>query len=68
MDKNTPITPNECVWLEGHHYPFYFKRVNENGKPVLWGDFSWGFFPAPDCLIESEVEWKDVIYPIPKNL
>lgn len=60
------INLDELVWLKDHTYPFYFKRVGENGKPILWGDFSSGMLGSKG-YIESQVEWKDVIYPIPKT-
>lgn len=61
------IRQNEIVWVKGHHFPFYFKRENENGNPVLFGDFSFGFIRGQECLIESEVCWEDIVYPAPKD-
>lgn len=65
MNKNTPIIPDTLVWLKDHTYPFYFKRINKNGKPVVWGDFSDGLIKDSGAYIESEVDWDDIIYPMP---
>lgn len=60
------IPPDELVWLKDHPYPFYFRRTNENNKPVLYGDFSSGQL-GKKGFIESEVEWENVIWPIPEQ-
>lgn len=57
------LNPDTLVWLKDHAYPFYFKRI-ENGKPILWGDFSSGMLGSKG-YIESTVEVEDIIYPIP---
>lgn len=64
MEQGEDIKPDDLVHLKNQPYPFYFKKISENNKPIVFGDFSGGQI-GKKGYIESEVEWEDVIWPIP---
>lgn len=49
---------NRTVYIKHNPYPFKFKGV-ENGKPVLFGDYSNGFFGAHGW-ITAPCEWDEI--------
>lgn len=47
--------PCDCV-------PFVFLGINENGKPILEGDWSGGTAPYSGYSAVSWCEWEDVTF------
>lgn len=61
------ISDGKTCFLENNPYPFEFRRVAFTCKPILFGDFSNGFFGKAGW-IESECDWSQIKVQVTKGV
>lgn len=54
------LVPGQTVFIRGNPYPFTFKGHDGKNNPVLFGDFSNGFFGTKGW-VKSSALWSDII-------